>query len=129
MRRQMITSVMAIVLCGFATTRADIPASQPAGELRPILSADQKRAAARQLVERFVAHVNASSTLPPAAKAAVADGWKKHSSDEDPESFLQAGLAIISEPYKKGLTALDAEKHEEAAIALQPLTKDADPYL
>src|SRR5438045_456274 len=99
--------VLALVmwLCVVPLVRADV-ASQPAVELRPILSPEQKRAAAHQLIDRFVAHVNASTTIPANAKPAVADGWKKHAADEDPEEFLSPGLAIISEPFKKGLTAL-----------------------
>lgn len=110
---------------------AEPPASQPeaVAELRPILSPQAKRDAAIQLIEKFVAHVNASNEFDAGAKSAVTQGWEKHRQDEEPEGFLMAGLSIISEPFKTGLTSLEEEKFTEADETLKSLTSAADPYL
>src|SRR5439155_12081660 len=117
--RHAIPVWLVTVVISAGSVLATPSASQPAAlaELRPILSPEQKREAARQVIDRFVAHVNAEVGIPAQAKAAVADGWKQHRSDEDPEGFLQAGLAIISEPFKTGLIALESEKYEQAGAA------------
>lgn len=106
---------------------ADAPATQP--ELRPILSPEARREAARGLIDRFVAHVNGSPSYDPAAKAAVADGWRQHRGDEEPAEFLIAGLAIISPEFKAALADLEHEDYAKALPALAALTKAEDPYL
>lgn len=111
----------------YATPSASQPAR--ATEFRPILSADQKRDAARQVIDRFVEHVKADDKLSAQAKSAVVDGWKQHRSDEDAEGFLLAGLSIVSEPFKTGLSAIEAEKYADAEAALKPLAQSADAYL
>lgn len=128
MRTKLWIAVVLMIGTTNALFAADAPASRPAGELRPILSPEQKRAAAVQLLEAFVARVNASSA-PSAAKSAVTDGWKKHQQDEDIESFLPAGLAIVSEPYRAAMTAMENEKYAEAVDALRPLAESKDLYL
>jgi tetratricopeptide (TPR) repeat protein len=107
------------------------PASAPAlpAQPRPILSPEAKHQATVELIDRFVAHVSAAPDYPPAAKASVADGWKNHRSDPDPEEFLSAGLAILSEPFKAALAAVDAQENAKADAALRPLLTSPDPYL
>ncbi len=128
MRKLAIVSVVGLLtMPGFALAVA--PESQPATELRPILSAEQKREEARKLIDRFISHVTERSDLPAQARSAVVDGWKQHRTDEEPEDFLQAGLAIISEPFKSGLVSLEKEQYATAVAEFQKLAESPDPYL
>mgnify|MGYP001423200456 FL=1 len=91
------TSGLALAMMMGAAALAAEPTSQPAVvELRPILSAEQKRAAAVALIDRFVEHVRGAETFWAESRKAVVDGWKEHRSDAEPEEFLTAGLAILS---------------------------------
>lgn len=124
------TSGLALAMMMGAAAIAAEPASQPAAaELRPILSAEQKRAAAVQLIDGFVEHVRGAEAFPAEARRAVVDGWKEHRADTDPEEFLTAGLAILSEPFRQAISAMEEERYAEADAALTKLTKHDDPYL
>ena len=111
-------------------------ATQPAvAAPQPILTPEARLARARELVGRFVRHVEASPAFPETARQAVTQAWSAHRDDDwssegdRPEDFLWAGLAIVSEPLKNALAALDREDHETADAALRTLLEDADPYL
>lgn len=136
---QALSRIMLIVPClglAQAISLADEPAAatRPAvetalPELRPILSDDARRDLARQLIDRFVAHVNGSENIPAAAKEAVASGWEEHRADDEPQDFLAASLAIASPAFREAFTALEEEEYAAADQALKPLLDDPDPYL
>lgn len=124
---------MSLVLAAIATA-ADVPTTQPASrpsplEPRPILSPEQKRAAACKVIDAFVTHVQAGPAFAAAAKTAVSDGWAKHRNDEDPAEFLTAGVAIICAPYRHAMQALEKEEYAQAGVALRSLLEDPDPYV
>ena len=125
----------AVILLAFSvcTRGADIPATQPATrpavvEPRPILSPEQKQAAAVKLIDAFVAHLQADPQIAAAAKTAVRDGWAQHRKDQDPSEFLTAGVAIICEPYRNALQAIEKEDYAKVEAALRPLLEDKDAY-
>ncbi len=127
-----MTCLMVVMGMGFSAMAqaAESPATQPAlTELRPILSPEARADTSRKLIDRFVAHVQGSEVFAPPAKSAVAEGWKTHRSDSEPEGFLSAGLAIVSEPFKTGLTALEEEHYDKAGDALKPLAESKDAYI
>lgn len=106
------------------------PATRPAAvEPRPILSPQQKREAARKVIDAFVEHVSASPGVADSARTAIRQGWSQHRKDEDPAEFLEAGIAILSEPYRKAVQALEKEEYAQAQAALRPLVNAQDPYL
>lgn len=138
--------VLSVVLIGGSTwaqapiqiAAPGVTATQPAvAAPQSILTPEAQLARARELVERFVRHVEASPALSEAARQTVAQAWSAHRADDwssesegdRPEDFLWAGLAIVSEPFKNALAALDREEHETADAALRTLLEDADPYL
>jgi tetratricopeptide (TPR) repeat protein len=136
--RRMMIGIASLLGFVSAAQAAQPPASAPdtslqpttlPEELPPILSPEEQREAARKVIDAFVRHVTESPTFPPAAKAAVADGWAKHRADEDPQDFLLAGLSIVSEPFKTALAALEEQKYETAVPALRSLADAKDPYL
>lgn len=132
MKRDALTLVAGVCFGGLAiaTPGPRPPTTQPViGQRRPILSPQAKRRAARELIDRFVAHVDASAAVGPSAKQAVADAWKKHRDDERPQDFLVAGMAIVSEPFKVALAALDQEDYAKAEEVLRSLVDVKDPYL
>jgi tetratricopeptide (TPR) repeat protein len=111
-------------------TASDTPTTQPAMiELRPILSAEAKRQAARELIDRFVAHVNASPAIDASARDAIAEGWQRHRDDEDPQDFLTAGIAILSKDFETAINAMEDEDHATADAALAGLVDVDDPYI
>ncbi|HOB73360.1 MAG TPA: uL15m family ribosomal protein [Phycisphaerae bacterium] len=113
-----------------AETPTTLPATQPAlVEPRPILSPQQKREAALKVIDAFVAHVNASPAVAASAKTAIAQGWEQHRADEDPSEFLSAGIAILSEPYRNAVAALEKEEYPQAEAALRSMTDNKDPYV
>jgi len=117
-------------LAGLAAAAGPPPATQPAfPELRPILAPEARREAARQLIDRFVGHLIASPAFDGPAKKAVADAWKEHRKDQEPQEFLTAGVAIVCEPFKIGLQALDNEDYARAELALTPLVDARDRYV
>lgn len=114
---------------GQAPGAAQAPSTRPAAELRPILTPEAQREAARGLIDRFVAHVTHSASIPAAARSAVVEGWKQHRTDEQPADFLEAALAIASEPYKIAMQAMDAGQFEKIQPALEPVLDSPDPYI
>lgn len=103
--------------------------SAPSGELRPILSPEATRRAAVERIDRFVVHVQNSPDFEPAAKKAVAEGWKSHREEKEPQGFLTAALAIVSPPFKAALNAMGREDDVAAERALRPLMAHRDGYL
>ncbi len=132
MTRYALTFLTMMCLAGWAVAKPPpaAPATQPAvGELCPILSLRARREAARALIDRFVAHTSASGTVDATAKRAVADAWKKHRNDAEPEGFLIAGVAIICEPFKVAFAALDEEDYASTDKSLRSLVDGKDPYV
>ena len=132
-------SVRVAVVClalAASASAVDVPATQPATpatrpaavEPRPILSPEQKRAATLKVIDAFVDHVQSEPAIPAAAKTAVRDGWAQHRKDQDPSEFLTAGVAIICEPYRNALQAIEKEDYAKVEAALRPLLEDKDAY-
>ena len=106
------------------------PTTQAMGEtLRPIPTPEAALAAGRSLVDRFVQHVQAAPNIPDAARKAVADAWIQHRPDEHPEDFLTAALAMVSEPFRQGLQAMEQENYAAAEAAFRPLAAGSDPWI
>src|SRR5690606_26630427 len=106
------------------------PSTQPAApELRPILSPEQKRQQAVELIERFVARVKDDQAVSAEARSAVAEGWQQYREDPEPQEFLPAALAIVNESFKKATSALEAEEYDEADAAFAQVTDASDPYV
>src|SRR5690242_5323513 len=110
--KRFLALILGLMLNGWVFA-ADPPTSQPVAEreLRPILSPEAKHEAAIKTINQFISHVKDSSTFDAAAKDAVVKGWEKHQHDEEPEGFLMAGLAIVSEPFKTGLTNVEEQQY------------------
>ncbi|MBP7933428.1 MAG: hypothetical protein KA354_02160 [Phycisphaerae bacterium] len=104
-------------------------ASVPAGELRPILSPEAARKGAVELIDRFVAHVQGSPDVEPAARKAVVEGWKAHREEKEPQGFMTAALAIVSPTFRTALDAMEKEDYALAEKALGPLMADRDAYI
>jgi tetratricopeptide (TPR) repeat protein len=131
MRRIRVTAIIVFLVASAAAyAGAPEPTTQPAlTELRPILSPEAKHAEAVKLIDRFIAHVQGSPAFDASAKKAVATAWNTHRDDEHVEDFLTAGVAIISEPFKTGLTALEREEYKDADSALRGLIDHEDDYI
>ncbi len=131
MRRIPLAAVLIGVTAGPAVMfGAPEPTTQPAlGELRPILSPEKKREAAIKLIDRFVAHVQGAEEFDASAKKAVESAWRDHRNDEHVEDFLPAAIAIVTEPFKTGLTALERDDYDQADAALRTLADHKDPYV
>lgn len=125
----LLAAWVVIAVCAGANGAA-APATRPAVEpARPILSPEQRREAARMVIDRFVEHVNASAAASTAAKAAISRGWAERRNDPDPSEFMTAGVAILSEPYKTALAAIEKQDYAQADAALRLLLKDPDAYV
>jgi tetratricopeptide (TPR) repeat protein len=123
-----------LVLLLRVSTGLSAPATSPAAqvgtdELRPIQTPEAALAAGRALVDRFVQHVQAAADMPDSARKAVADAWAEHRPDEHPEDFLTAALAMVSEPFRQGLQAMEQENYAAAEAAFRPLAAGPDPWI
>ena len=115
------------VSSGASTTASATQAGT--GELRPIPTPEAALAAGRALVDRFVQHVQTAPNVPESARRAVADAWATHRPDGHPEDFLTAALAMISEPFRRGLQAIQQENYAAAETAFRPLAERSDPWI
>ncbi len=134
--RIVAATALAVALILPACSRATlaVAASAPAtqafeDQTRPILTPAARLAADRELVDRFVRHVLTSENVPESARKAVTDAWARHRADEQPRDFLIAAIAMISEPFKRGLEAIEQEDLALAADALRPLLNDKDLWI
>ncbi|HSA25757.1 MAG TPA: hypothetical protein P5159_04450 [Phycisphaerae bacterium] len=82
-----------------------------------------------ELIDRFVAHVQGWPDVEPAAKKAVAEGWKTHREEKEPQGFLTAALAIVSPMFRTALDAIEKEEYAIAEKVLGPLMTDKDGYV
>lgn len=79
-------------------------------------------------VERFLSRIDADASLPAAARAMIRDTWAK-CADCDAEEFLMQGLSLVSERFREGLDAYDAERYEESSQIMRDLPSSSDPFL
>ena len=78
--------------------------------------------------DRFVAALSPAPGLPADAVELIKTRWAD-CADCDPEEFLTQGLTLVSEEFRKGLDAYDADRYYNCSRQLAELTTDADPFL
>lgn len=95
---------VALLVCGASATAADRP------------------------VKRFVASVAGDETLPREAREMIRDSWDA-CKDCDGEEFLTQGLAVLSEPFRSGLDAYDADQYGRCASIMENLRQSENPFI
>ena len=78
--------------------------------------------------DRFVAALSAAPALPAEAVELIRTRWAQ-CADCDPEEFLTQGLTLVSEEFRAGLDAYDADEYGDCARQMAELTADADPFV
>lgn len=142
--KRYITNVLLLSLMATIAS-AQTPATRPANatdapeassqrlpELRPILTPEMKRERAQEIIDRFVARLADAPWFERSAVDAVRKGWETHREAEDLQDlrdFLTAALAMLSEPFKESLDALDQENYSAADVRLRQLSGHEDPWL
>jgi hypothetical protein len=78
--------------------------------------------------DRFVELLSTRTDLPAEAAELIRAEWKS-CDDCDGEEFLTQGLAVVSEDFRDGLDAYDADKYAEAAARMGALAGGDDPFI
>lgn len=84
--------------------------------------------AAQSPVDRFLASLDADSTVPADATALIHDTWAK-CKDCDGNEFLTQGLALLSPKLRRALEAYDADRYEQCAAICSELRLDPNPFV
>lgn len=104
-------------------------ASTPAASTRPTDTPERPEVQPAQVVERFLEHLATTSGAGETARATLRQQWESERETLDPDAFLTAALALVSEPFKTSLEALDRHRYEVADEELQGLVEHNDIYL
>jgi tetratricopeptide (TPR) repeat protein len=86
-------------------------------------------AAADHVTESFVEHVRGSERYDERVKSFLAERWAQRREADDADSFLAEALALLSEGFRGGLAAFEAEEYRRCAEIMGGLGEDLDPYL
>lgn len=84
--------------------------------------------AAQSPVDRFLASLDADSSIPADATALIHDTWDK-CKDCDGNEFLTQGLALLSSKFRRALEAYDADRYERCAAICGELRLDSNPFV
>lgn len=87
------------------------------------------RAESRFDVQRFVDSVSNVEYFDRQAREFVARTWLERKGEDDPEAFVSEALAVLSEPFRRGLEAFEQEEYESAHALMDGLSAAPDPYL
>ena len=91
------------------------------GSARATLAADGP-------VDRFLAALDADTSVPVEARALIRSSWEK-CEDCDGEEFLIQGLALFSPGFQAGLDAYDADRYEECVRLMGALRTHDAPFV
>lgn len=80
-------------------------------------------------VQRFVDSVSDVKYFDRQAREFVARTWLERQGEDDPEAFVSEALAVLSDPFRRGLAAFEREEYESAHALMDGLLAGADPYL
>ncbi|MCH7807916.1 MAG: hypothetical protein IIB60_01720 [Planctomycetes bacterium] len=100
----------------------------PLAFLSLILAGSTTTAIAQEPVDRFVAGLQADSSWPVEARELIRKTWST-CDDCDGEEFLTQGLAVLSETFRRGLDAYDADRYGTCASVMATLRDDANPFI
>lgn len=78
--------------------------------------------------DRFVRHIESTPSVPAEARELIRKSWADCDGC-DGEEFLTQGLAVFSEPFRKGLDAFEEEDYGECARIMGGLLADSDPFV
>ena len=78
--------------------------------------------------DRFVRHIESNPAVPSEARDLIRKSWAD-CDDCDGEEFLTQGLAVFSEPFRKGLDAFEEEDYGECARIMSELVVNTDPFV
>ncbi len=79
-------------------------------------------------VDRFLAMLDTRADLTAEAKALIRDRWAD-CKDCDAEEFLTQGLAVVSQKFREGLDAYDADEYARCAGIMHDLLDDGDQFV
>jgi tetratricopeptide (TPR) repeat protein len=79
-------------------------------------------------VERFIAHLRTETEFSAEAVELIRTTWSE-CQDCDGEEFLTQGLTLLSETFRAGLDAYDAERYDECARIMARLRSDKDAFI
>lgn len=82
-----------------------------------------------RLNARFLAHLDTFALDRPLAVETVRAGWRELYDGKAAGEFVPDALLVLFPAFSEALRAFDADRPSEAASALEPLTRHADPYL
>ena len=80
-------------------------------------------------VQRFVESVSDVDYFDRQAREFVARTWLERKVQDDPEAFVSEALAVLSDPFRRGLEAFERDNYESAHAVMAALAAAADPYL
>ena len=80
-------------------------------------------------VQRFVDSVADVEYFDRQAREFVARTWLERQGEDDPEAFVSEALAVLSDPFRRGLEAFEGEEYEAAHALMDALSTAEDPYL
>jgi len=80
-------------------------------------------------VQRFVDSVAEVESFDRQAREFVARTWVDRQDDDDPEAFVSEALAVLSDPFRRGLEAFEREDYPSAHALMDALSTAEDPYL
>jgi tetratricopeptide (TPR) repeat protein len=79
-------------------------------------------------VDRFIADLDAQSSVPTDAKEMIRRSWA-NCRDCDGAEFLTQGLAVLSPTFREGLDAYDADDYDHCVRVMQALGDDQNRFI
>lgn len=83
---------------------------------------------AQSPADRFVEALKNNQAIEPTARALIEKTWTE-CEDCDGEEFLTQGLAVVSEAFRAGLGAYEADEYDRCASMMSELRKDDDHFV
>jgi len=93
-----------------------------------VMASGGQSIAADSPVDRFLAELDSLGRLPPDGRELIRSKWAQCSGC-DPDEFLTQGLALMSERFRAGLDAYDADDFEGCARIMAELKGDRNRFL